>query len=50
MNRIFHLFLVNASVLSVLVTVAVTIFIVCCLKCSDCACKDKDDLFKRREI
>jgi capsular polysaccharide biosynthesis protein len=44
------LFLVNASVLSVLVTVAVTIFIVCCLKCSDCACKDKDDLFKRREI
>ncbi|MDR3724643.1 MAG: hypothetical protein P4K83_09180 [Terracidiphilus sp.] len=50
MERIIHWLMVNASVLAVLVAVAVTVFLVCCLKCCDCSHRDKDDLFKRREL
>jgi hypothetical protein len=34
----------------VLIAVAVTVFLVCCFKCSDCSRKDKDDLFKHHEL
>lgn len=47
MERIFHWFIVNASVLAVLVAGAVTVLIVCCLKCSECCKREDDDLFKR---
>jgi hypothetical protein len=50
MERIFHWLMVNASILSVLVTVAVTILLVCCLKCSECSRRDKDDLFKNHNM
>jgi hypothetical protein len=47
MERIFHWFMVNAKVLSVLVTVAVTVLLVCCLKCSDCSDREHDEMFRR---
>jgi len=47
MERIIHWFMVNASVLSVLVTVAITVLLVCCLKCSDCSHRERDDLFTK---
>jgi len=50
MDRIFHWFMVNANVLAVLVTVAVAVLLVCCLECSDCSCREKDDLFTRHEV
>ena len=50
MARFFHWFMVNASILSVLVAVAVTVLLVCCLKCSDCSCREKDDLFNKRGL
>jgi hypothetical protein len=40
----------NATVLAVLVTVGVAVLIVCCLECSKCGCREKDELFKRREV
>lgn len=42
----------NASVFSVLVTVSITIFLICCLKCTECSRHDgeKDDLFTRHNI
>lgn len=50
MNSIVHWFGINASVLAVLVTVGVAVLVVCCLECSNCSCRDKDDLFRRHEM
>ncbi|WP_420237997.1 hypothetical protein ACOBR2_20795 [Telmatobacter bradus] len=47
MKHLFQWSMVNASALSVLVTVGITILLACCLKCSDCSHKDEDDLFNR---
>ena len=40
----------NANILAVLVTAGVAVLLVCCLECSDCSHKEKDDLFRRHEI
>jgi len=40
----------NGTVLAVLVTAGVAILLVCCLGCSSCPERDKDDLFKHREL
>jgi hypothetical protein len=50
MNNLFHWFQTNASVLAILVTVGVAVLLVCCLECSKCGCREKDDLFKRHEM
>jgi outer membrane biogenesis lipoprotein LolB len=50
MNSLFHWFEVNASVLAVLVTVGVAVLLICCLECSHCPSRDKDDIFKRHEV
>ena len=40
----------NESVLAVLVTVGVAVLLVCCLECTKCGCREKDDLFRRHDI
>jgi hypothetical protein len=50
MHNIFHWFAVHANFLAILVTVGVAILLVCCLECTKCGCREKDDLFKRREV
>ena len=50
MTSLLHWFEVNTSVLAVLVTVGVAVLLVCCLECSDCSKRDRDDLFKRHEV
>lgn len=40
----------NATTLAVLVTVGVAVLIVCCLECSKCGCRDKDEIFNRHEV
>jgi hypothetical protein len=40
----------NATTLAVLVTVGVAVLIVCCLECSKCGCREKDELFKRHGV
>ncbi len=50
MNSLAHWFAMNANVLAILVTVGVAVLLVCCLECTDCKCRDKDDLFKRRHV
>jgi hypothetical protein len=50
MNSLMHWFFINEDVLSVLVTVAVAVFLVCCLECSDCSKRDKDEIFHRHEV
>jgi hypothetical protein len=50
MSTVFHWLATNASVLAVLVTVGVAVLLVCCLECSSCPCRDKDDLFRHRNV
>lgn len=40
----------NESVLAVLVTVGVAVLLVCCLECTKCDRRKKDDLFNRHEV
>jgi hypothetical protein len=50
MNGLVHWLGINASVLAVLVTVGVAVLLVCCLECSNCSGREKDDLFHHREL
>jgi hypothetical protein len=50
MNSLMHWLGVNASVMAVLVTVGIALFLICCLECSNCSKREKDDLFHRREL
>jgi hypothetical protein len=50
MNTVIHWFIANASVLAVLATVGVAVLLVCCLGCSNCPSRDKDDIFSRHEL
>jgi hypothetical protein len=50
MNSLVHWFGVNASVLAVLVTVGVAVLLICCLECSNCSSREKDELFRRNEL
>jgi hypothetical protein len=40
----------NESVLAVLVTVGVAVLLVCCLECTKCDRREKDDLFTHHEV
>ncbi len=50
MHTFMHWIGINGNVLAVLITVGVAVLLVCCLECSNCGCREKDDLFKRREV
>ena len=50
MRVVAHLFASNANLLAVLVTLGIAVLLVCCIECTKCPCRDKDDLFKRHEV
>jgi hypothetical protein len=50
MTSLMHWLGINASVLAVLVTVGVAVLLICCLECSNCSDREKDDLFHRHEM
>jgi len=50
MDTLIHWFLANGSVLAILVTAGVAVLLVCCLGCSNCGCREKDEIFKRRQV
>jgi hypothetical protein len=47
MKDIMHWFVDNGSFIAVLATVGVAVLLVCCLGCSSCPCRDKDEIFRR---
>jgi hypothetical protein len=49
MHGLAHWFTTNENAIAILITIGVAIFLVCCLECTNCSCRDKDDLFSRRE-
>lgn len=50
MHNLVHWLVDNGGVLAILVTAGVAVLLVCCLKCSDCSCREKDDIFKHHEV
>ena len=46
MHNLIHWFDANGGLVAVLVTVGVAVLLVCCLGCSNCSSRDKDDLFR----
>ena len=50
MQHLAHWLAVNGSVLAVLVTVGVAVLLVCCLECTQCGCREKDEIFKHHEV
>ena len=48
MHSLTHSLFSFGTVLAVLITAGVAVLLFCCLSCSDCGCKEKDELFKRK--
>ena len=49
MQHLAHWIAANGIVLAVLVTVGVAVLLFCCLECTKCGSREKDDLFKHRD-
>jgi len=50
MQHIANWLTVNETVLAVLVTVGVAVLLVCCLECTKCGCRDKDEFFNHHGV
>jgi len=48
MHSLAHSLFSIGTLLAVLITVGVGVLLFCCLSCSSCGCKEKDDLFRRK--
>jgi hypothetical protein len=48
MHSIAHSLFSFGTLLAVLITAGVAVLLFCCLSCSSCGCKEKDDLFRRK--
>lgn len=49
MQSFLHWITTNSTLLAILVTVGVAVLLVCCMGCSNCPAREKDDLFRRRD-
>jgi hypothetical protein len=47
MQHVINWFTVHASVLAVIVTVGVAVLLACCLECTNCGRRDKDEFFHK---
>lgn len=50
MQSLFHWLVAKETILAITVTVGVALFLFCCLECSNCSCREKDDLFRRHNV
>ena len=50
MENVLHWLSSYASVLAVLVTLGVAVLLVCCLECTNCPNREKDEFFSRHEL
>jgi hypothetical protein len=50
MTQMIQWFQANANMVALLATIGVAVLLVCCLGCTDCSCRDKDDLFKHHGV
>ena len=50
MHSLFHWIASYASVLAILVTLGIAVLLVCCLECTNCHSREKDEIFTRHEL
>ena len=51
MFSLFHgMIVTSGDILAALVTVGVAILLICCLECTECPRRDKDDIFRHHEL
>jgi hypothetical protein len=50
MQSLVQWFTTPENAFAVLVTVGVTVLLICCLECAHCPCREQDDLFRRHEL
>ncbi|HTB98077.1 MAG TPA: hypothetical protein VK716_13780 [Terracidiphilus sp.] len=50
MQIISHWLAANGNLMAILVTVGVAVLLACCLGCTRCPCREKDEIFNRREV
>jgi|GEM_PF-1131688 hypothetical protein len=50
METLILWFAVNANIIALVATIGVAVLLVCCLGCTNCPCREKDDLFKHHEV
>lgn len=50
MQTLSHWLVENGIVLAVLVTVGVAVLLVCCVECTRCPKREKDEIFHRHEV
>ncbi|MGA3264383.1 MAG: hypothetical protein ABSC47_10110 [Terracidiphilus sp.] len=50
MQLLVQWFTTLENALALLVTLGVAFFLFCCLECTDCSCRDEDDLFRRHAV
>jgi hypothetical protein len=49
-NSLFHWLMTSGSLIPLVVTAGIAVLLACCLGCSKCPCREKDDIFSRREV
>ena len=50
MHNLWQWLVTSGSLLALVVTAGIAVLLVCCLGCAKCPCRDKDELFRRREV
>ena len=50
MESLIHWFAIDGNAISVLVTMGIAVLLACCLECSNCPSRDKDDLFRHHAL
>lgn len=50
MQHLIQWIAANGTILAILVTACVAVLLVCCLGCSNCPSREKDDIFRRHEM
>lgn len=50
MHSVVNWFSTGATIIALVITAAVAIFLVCCMECTKCPKKDKDEIFTRHEL
>ena len=50
MQNVLQWFAMPVNALALVVTLGVAIFLFCCLECSECPSRDKDEIFRRHAL
>jgi hypothetical protein len=50
MHTIVHALFSMESVLALLITAGAAVLLFSCVSCSDCKCREKDEIFRRKSV